>query len=271
MNVLEYRDFVFNKGRDLEVSLFNHLLLNDTYDNCLLALSLYVNEDGGISNIDPNNLNNISTLSACLYFLDIVNKINYNNEEEYFNEFINDLIKYLMKQKEFGYFHKSNIKKPCSNLFKEDKYYLELEALTYAYIYKYTNHKLYKEKLNKLINLFINKTNITFNELLYFKKVENLINNDLLKEKIIDTTKLFILDNNLYKLVFSSDDYLLKEYKEQFINNKNYLINSKTEVGLWEIPSNWSDEYPEGEVAMIKCLSITLIDVLSFFKYMEVF
>ncbi len=265
MNYKEYENFIFNKGRDLEVSLFNHYFLNDDYSNCLLALSLYINEDGGISNINPNNLNNISTLSASIYFLDIITKLKYNNDEDYFNEIIKDLIKYLKKQKEFTYYHKTNIKKPCSNLYKENVYSFELEAITYAYISYYTN--TVSNELNDIINKYINKEEVTFNEVYYFKIIESLFNNELLKEKIIKDTKQFLNNENLFKLIFNKEDYLLIHYKNEFINHKEFLLSNKNSAGLWETTNNWSDEYPEAEVAMIKYLSITLIDVLLFLEY----
>lgn len=267
MDLKEYEEFIFNKARDLEVSLFNHYFAKDSFENCLLALSLYVNEDGGISNINPNNLNNISTLSASVYFLDIVTKLNYNNEFDYFNEIIDDLIKFMKKQHNFSYYHKTNIDKPCSNLFKEDIYYLELEAITYAFIDYYSNNN-YSKQLTDLITKYLNNTNPTFNEVYYFKLIESLFNNDELRNKIINDTKLFLNNNELYKLIFSDKDYLLDIYKIELNNHKVYLLNNRNSFGLWETSFSWSDIYPEAEVASIKYLSITMIDILKFFKYL---
>lgn len=264
MDYSKYENFIFNKGRDLEVSLFNYYFLNDEIDNCLLALSLYINEDGGISNIDPDNLNNISTLSASIYFLNIVWAINYKNDQEYFNEIIQDIVKYLKKQKDFTYYHKSNEKKACSNKYKENVYKFELEAITYGFIYYYTKDELYLEKLNILIEKYLNLNNPNFNEVYYFKIIESLFNNEKLKNKIISDLNNLEESLELHKLIFSKDDYLINN---TVINNhKTYLLNNKNSIGIWERKSNWDSSYPEGEVADIKYLSITLIEVLKFLE-----
>lgn len=264
-----YENFIYNKARDLEVSLFNHFFLNDEIDNCLLSLSLYINEDGGVSNINPDNLNNTSTLCSCIYFLDILFKLKYENQFEYFNEIIEEIISYLIKQNKFSYFHETNINKPCSNLFKVDNYFYELEAITYAYIMHYSNND-YNTKLNELINIYLSNENPSIQEVYYFKIIEQLFNNDLLKTKIINDTKLLLNDNDLYKLIFSSDDYLINIYLNEFNSYKELLDNNKNSIGIWDRVNDWDSMYPEAEVADIKYLSITLIDILLFMKYIGV-
>lgn len=269
MNIKNYETFIINKARDLEVSLFNYFFLNEGKMDCINALTLYLNEDGGVSNIDPDNLNNTSTLASSIYFLDVVTKLKYNNTEVYFNDILNDLTKYLIKQKEFTYFHKTNVSKPCSILFKTNDYKFELEAITYAYIIYYSTNKsskiVYKEKLDKLIKQYLELEDVNFNQLFYFKKIEYLFNNELLKNKIINDVNN-IKDFNLHKLIFDKNDYL--KNNDIFKQHKQYLLNNQNSIGLWDRVNNWSDEYPEAEVADIKYASITLIDVLSFLGYM---
>ncbi|MFI3329212.1 MAG: hypothetical protein R3Y05_01850 [bacterium] len=263
MDFKKYENFIVNKARDLEVSLFNYHFLQEDKNDCILALTLYLNEDGGVSNINPDNLNNTSTLAACIYYLDILFTLDYFE----YDDIVEEIISFLKKQKEFSYFHKTNKNKPCSELFKENKYYLELEAITYAYIFKYTKNKTYETKLNNLIKEYLTINTPSLNQIYYFKKVECLYNNELLKNKIITDTKLVLNDKQMHKLIFSNTDYLLNIYKDEFIKQKEYLLNNTNSLEIWERESGWKD-YPEAESANIKYLSITLVNNLLFLKYL---
>lgn len=262
MDFKKYENFIINKARDLEVSLFNYHFLKEDKNDCILALTLYLNEDGGVSNINPDNLNNISTLPACIYYLDILYSLNYFE----YDEIVECIISFMKKQKDFSYFHKTNKNKPCSELFKQDIYSLELEAITYAYIYTFTKNKTYEEKLKKLINEYKNLDEVNLNQLYYFKKIESLYNDISLKEKIINDTKSIFNNEEFHKLIFSKDDYLLNIYKEKFLEQKQYLLNNTNSLEIWERNSLWKD-YPEAEAANIKYLSITLINNLLFLSY----
>ncbi len=263
MDFKKYEKFILNKARDLEVSLYNYHFLNEDKNDCILALTLYLNEDGGVSNINPDNLNNISTLSACIYYLDILFTLDYFE----YDDIVEEIISFMKKQKEFTYYHKTNKNKPCSEIFKENKYYSELEAITYAYIFKYTKNKTYETKLNNLIKEYLNLETPNLDQIYYFKKVEHLYNNELLKNKIINDTKLVLNNKDMHKLIFSNNDYLLEIYKKEFLNQKEYLLNNKNSLDIWERDSSWGD-YPEAETASIKYLSITLINNLLFLKYL---
>lgn len=262
-----YQNFMFNNARDLEVSLFNNYFLNEGVENCLLALSLYINEDGGISNIDPDNLNNVSTLPSAIYFFNVLNELKYNNEEEYFNETIIEVINYLKKQKEFTYFHKSNKNKACHMKFKTNEYLFELEAITYCYIAYYSKDDSYMPKINELIEKYLNTTNPTFNQIFYFKKIEHMFNNEVLKNKIISDVKNNL--DNVYGLIYSNDDYLLHNYKNELILLKDNLKTNKNNLGVWERDSSWGNGYPEEEVCNLKYLGITAITNLLFIKRVE--
>lgn len=263
MNIKNYETFIINKARDLEVSLFNYFFLNEGKMDCINALTLYLNEDGGVSNIDPDNLNNKSTLAATIYYLDILFKI----EKLELDDITEEIVSYLKKIKEFSYYDKSNINKPCSKLFKTPGYYLELEAITYAYLFKLTNNKTFEMKMNNKIKEYLYLENCTLNQIYYFKIIENLFNNDILKKKIINDTKFVLNNKEIHKLIFNSNDYLLTEYKEKFIEQKDYLMKNTNSLEIWERDSNWED-YPEEEAANIKYLSITLINNLLFLKIM---
>ncbi len=264
MELKNYETFVMNKARDLEVSLFNYFFLNEDKNDCINALTLYLNEDGGVSNINPDNLNNTSTLAATIYYLDILFKL----DNLVLDDITEEIISFLKKQKEFSYFHKTNMKKPCSTLYKENKYYLELEAITYAYLFKLTKNKTYEIKLGNMIKEYHKLESPTLNQIYYFKIIENLFNNEDLKSKLIKDVILLNDNKDIHKLIFNENDYLLNEYKSLFEKQKDYLINNTNSIGLWERESLWKD-YPEEEAANIKYLSITLIENLLFFKYMR--
>ncbi len=264
----KYESFIINKARDLEVSLYNYYFLDEEIENCLLALSLYVNDDGGISNIDPDNLNNKSSLPSALYFMKLVLELNYLNTEDYFNDIICNVVDYLKKVKSFTYYDKTNLNKACSNKFRENKEYLHLEALTYFFITKYSTKNVLhiKQKLDEVIKKYLLLTP-SYEEYISFSLIAFNYDNELLKSKIIDDAKLFINDyeNDLSLLHIN----VIKKYNKECLLYKKYLLENTNTIGVWERKTSWGNDLVEEEVANIKYLSITLLNKLLFMKRVD--
>lgn len=261
MEYKNYETFIMTKGRDLEVSLFNYFFTNDPIEDCLFSLSLYALEDGGVSNIDPFNSNMNSTLPATLYFLNILSDINYQKDIDFFEDIIKGIVKYLKKQTTFSYYSKTNKEEDCSSLYMNDEYLFELEALTYAYIGYYSKIKDKEEKLKQLINKYMELKEVTLNQLICFKRIELLINNEELKKKIIEDTKYHL--TNINQLVITNNDYLINEYPNEIKECVNKVVESKID-GFWQ--RNRSTSSSKEDVATMKYLGIDVVNNLLFFK-----
>ena len=87
------RNWIYSKGRDLEITMFNAIFLDDKED-LLTSLTLYLSEDGGFGNqLYYNQLG--STIFETYYALKILIDCNYNLGDE--DSIIENAYDYLFK------------------------------------------------------------------------------------------------------------------------------------------------------------------------------
>lgn len=246
---------LFNKGRDIDVALFN---VSNGGDKEFVAdaLSLYVNKDGGfgqglyIDNYNPN-----STAFTTYYALKLI----------YLYK-LDDVLAKAMQKKAFTYlYHKAYQEKniwrkgePLNNNFAhhDDFSYPSRESLALTSgIIGLT--LLMEDKTSPYYKLAINRYNLLKLALAEYdfqgdEVVELAILIAGLKKASIDVTALDKLEEKLsLENIIEVNDYV--EINQELLEEAlDRVVDSILPVGMWENRNKWNNKYPEGDVAEIK-------------------
>lgn len=278
---------MYNKGRDIDVALYNYITGQMPNEFVGYALPMYQNKDGGFGhglhndNLNPNSTV-FQTLEAlryiCLSSLDLENEDNKQMLKRIFNYLYN-------KKSEYSTYDEGNLAFACAE----------------AYRNKLLAVNLLPEVLGRTIALLDEKSPYFRKSLVLLPKVDN----DLLKRDSLSFIELqgyHVLYDALEKkgLEFNQEAYyyyikLRNNYIENLkINSTNYfeilellddkfaysdkideaLKKMKEELkphGLYEATTSWDNNYPEGESAKLKWLGTrTVFNIILFNKFQEI-
>lgn len=278
---------MYNKGRDIDVALYNYITGQMPNEFVGYALTMYQNKDGGFGhglhndNLNPNSTV-FQTLEAlryiCLSSLDLENEDNKQMLKRIFNYLYN-------KKSEYSTYDEGNLAFACAE----------------AYRNKLLAVNLLPEVLGRTIALLDEKSPYFRKSLVLLPKVDN----DLLKRDSLSFIELqgyhVLYDASEKKgLEFNQEAYyyyikLRNNYIENLkINSTNYfeilellddkfaysdkideaLKKMKEELkphGLYEATTSWDNNYPEGERAKLKWLGTrTVFNIILFNKFQEI-
>jgi hypothetical protein len=202
----------------------------------LLGIKINLNKKN-IKELVENEINkNLNELKENLLFKIINFFINENIINSSTNELINiyEIIKNKLNLSEL--FNKLNIFKKNNYIFK-----LHLKKIKYIISKIYKTNEINKLKIislykninidNKLINYITN--NINYNEI-YNKSIIKIYNNFSNKEIITNFIDIFVIDNNIKKILYQYFQYNISIHyfnnlnvKKNFIENKDFFFRDK--------------------------------------------
>ena len=291
--------FMMNKTRDLELAIYNGLLYGEDKIMVSYAMSMYQNNDGGFGHaIEPNNTCPLSSAISTLFALNILKMVgfNRNNLDEMTNEMIVKAMKYVLsvvEKKDYMIYpvnketnqyphakwleysidmiEKYNIN-PALNLYALVMYFAKPKTKFYDKAYlnlkKCIDYYLENKVDYQTIIGAINAYEVLINDGIIYKKEE-------LKEKIISDIKTTITPLDLWNnndRILPTDliinkEFLTSDLEELYQASLEFLITSRTKIGVWDINYNWENEYEEDyEMARIKWQGyITVINIYTLF------
>lgn len=279
---------VYNRARDIDVSIFNALMYEEANDFVLDCLTLYVNKDGGFGNaLEIDNYNTNSSVYQTYEALRIMDECGFdsNSDNPMLEEIVNRIGNYL--------FNRNNLVNGLwnPNVKTNDNF---AHNLKYSYSEEYDVHptaailgyllnlvkpsKVYYKKslnaLNELFKIIETKSEFSYEELISF----NSLLGSLKKANILFEEQK-MLESKLLKEAEKKFEY--SDYKVYLmasncsLNDKLYtrlqveldeIIESRAPHGLWEHKGDWgTNKYAEYDSAMLKwigCESVNNIAVL---------
>ena len=205
------KEWIYSKGRDLEITMFNALYYGDKED-LLTSLTLYLSEDGGFGNqLVYNKLG--STIYETYYALKILIDFDYDLEDS--DEIIEDAYNYLF-----------------SNHFESTPYFAGIVGMGLKLLDK--NRENYKKCLdlnNKVISEYTNKDLETFKS--YITYADSTNNSEII-DKLKKDLKLVVETANLDVLELINNRLLVTAELEPIINKSLLNLKKKRlESGAW--------------------------------------
>ena len=205
------KNWIYSKGRDLEITMFNALAYNDKED-LLTSLTLYLSEDGGFGNqLFYNKLG--STVFETYYALKILIDFNYDLADS--DEIIENAYNYLF-----------------SNNVESTPYLAGLVGAGLKLLDKNkANYKKCKELENKVISDYNAKDLETFKSyIMYADATHNSIIIDKLKKDIKEVIEMA----NIEPLDLINNDLLVTPDILPIVNkNLEKIEKSRLESGAW--------------------------------------
>ena len=205
------KNWIYSKGRDLEITMFNALAYNDKED-LLTSLTLYLSEDGGFGNqLFYNKLG--STVYETYYALKILIDFNYDLADE--DEILENAFNYLFSNNVESTPYLSGIIGAGLKLLDKNK----------------ANYKKCKDLENKVISDYNAKDLETFKSyIMYADATHNGIIIDKLKKDIKDVIEMA----NIEPLDLINNDLLVTPDILPIVNkNLEKLEKSRLESGAW--------------------------------------
>ena len=298
-DVKKIESFMINKTRDLELALYNCLIDGD--DNLMVsyALSMYQNGDGGFGHgLEPDNTCPSSSTIATEYALSLLRRIGYDksNLDEMTKTMVNRAFKYIFSQETDGnylypvspdvnqYPHAPwwSYSDDCARNWKNNP-----GASLYAMALHFLNSKtkFYSLALNRLktcIDEYLEEDDCSRHVVVLYEKVYEILTNEKINyknqelfEKISKDIKRLISPKEEWRKdyptypfdLITSDLYLTNDLQELFEESLDFLIESRTKIGVWDITWKWNNEYEdEYEVARIKWMGILAVNYLEILK-----
>ena len=205
------KEWIYSKGRDLEITMFNALYYGDKED-LLTSLTLYLSDDGGFGNqLVYNKLG--STVYETYYALKILIDFNYDLDDS--DEIIENAYNYLF-----------------DNHFEATPYFAGLVGIGLKLLDKNkSNYKKCLELNDKVISEYTNKDLETFKSYITYATATN---NSEIIEKIKKDLKLVIETANIDALELINSPLLVNSELEPIV--KKSLLNLKKkrlESGAW--------------------------------------
>ena len=205
------KNWIYSKGRDLEITMFNSIFLNDKED-LLTSLTLYLSDDGGFGNqLYYNKLG--STVFETYYALKILIDCDYDLPDD--DEIIENAFNYLFK-----------------NNFESTPYFAGLVGCGLKLLDKNkSNYKKCLELNDKVIKEYSNKDLETFKSyILYANATKNKDIIDKLRNDLYD----LVINLDLNPLDLINNDLLVKDELIPIMNkNLDLIENKRLESGAW--------------------------------------
>lgn len=276
---------LYNKARDIDVTIYNYHFVNMPSEHVVFALLAYQNKDGGFGHaLEIDNYNANSSVYQTWEALRILKETGFKNMSD------NELLEPMLK-KAFNYLYnrnqivnnkwsptvESNNKAVCAPWFlHNDKRlnewgYAPTPGIVGCTLYFCDEKNPYYKKADKMavkcIDDFFIKKQFTKEEFISFKMLYECISEknlfpsilDEMKNRLISIGKEMIEKNvdkfNTYcnlPLEFFDEYTEDKEIDELIEKNLDYIIETLPNHGLWEATHNWNNEFPEAETALLK-------------------
>lgn len=205
------KNWIYSKGRDLEITMYNAIFLDDKED-LLTSLSLYISEDGGFGNqLYYNSVG--STVFETYYAMKILIDCNYDLGDQ--DNILNDAYTYLF-----------------NNKFESTPYFAGLVGAGLKILDKNTNNYKKCLELNEsVINNYSSKDLDTLKSyILYANSTLNASIIEKLKKDILNVVKE--LDLNPLELI-NNDLLVTDELKPYIDKNLKILKKKRLESGAW--------------------------------------
>ena len=205
------KNWIYSKGRDLEITMFNSLFYNDKED-LLTSLTLYLGEDGGFGNqLVYNKMG--STIYETYKAIEIL--IDYNYDLTDSDSIIEGAYDYLFK-----------------NNFTSTPYYAGLVGAGLKLLDKNkANYKKCQELNDEVIKNYSSKDLDTFKSYILYAKAT--LNKELI-EKIKKDLYTLVKELDINPLDLINSPLFVNNELETIINEKLLILeNSRLESGAW--------------------------------------
>jgi len=205
------KNWIYSKGRDLEITMYNAIFLDDKED-LLTSLSLYISEDGGFGNqLYYNSVG--STVYETYYAMKILIDCNYDLGDQ--ESILDDAYTYLF-----------------NNKFESTPYFAGLVGAGLKLLDKNSqNYKKCLELNNEVINNYNSKDLDTLKSyILYANATLNTSIIEKLKKDLLNVVKE--LDLNPLELI-NNDLLVTDELKPYIDKNLKILKKKRLESGAW--------------------------------------
>ncbi len=283
---------LYNKGRDLDVAIFNTIMDPDCKEFVLDCLTMYVNSDGGFGNgLHIDNYDTHSSVYQTYEAFRILDEVGFDKSSEnpLYHELVNKACNYLfnkclIKDGAWNPNVATNEKFAHSEVFNYHEdfmadfgYHPTAAILGYVLNFLDSSKAYYKKAMRQLsfsVSYLTEKNNlnkndyITFNSLLGSLKKANIAENEckIIEEKLLQEGKQSALEHQLDPLFLSNctlDDTLTSLINERL----DELIDRRASHGLWEHLEGWgSDRFPEADTAGLKWIGAETVNVLMILK-----
>lgn len=278
-DMMDIERIMFNKARDIDVSIFNAILDDECKEFVLDSLMLYMTKDGGIGNaLEIDNYNPNSSVYQTYEALRILSSLNFNkiNDNELYLTLLNKIGNYLFNRTtlvdgfwnplvpsndNFAHSEKYNY---TNNFFPIWRVHPTAAILGFIIELMPENKAYYKKALKQIGYVFAeiesdNSWNeyefISYSYLLRSLKKVNIFESEceIIESKLISEAKKHLDEANFNFPLYLMDikvDAILEEKINQYLDN---LINNRAVHGLWEHKESWgSNRYPEADSASLK-------------------
>ncbi|MDE6656450.1 MAG: hypothetical protein K2J85_05620 [Anaeroplasmataceae bacterium] len=285
---------LYNKARDIDVSIYNAIDDPSTKDFVLDSLMLYMTRDGGIGNaLDIDNYNPNASVYQTYEALRILSALGFDKtySNELYGQLINKIGNYLFNRcpiedglwnplsesndlfahsEEYSY-----MKNPFSiwgihptaailgyilELMPESKAYYKKAIKQIGYIFSY----LEEDKS------WTNYTFTSYSALLSSLKKTNLFKEDCIKiENRLKEEAMKHMDDETFNFPLYLMNVSVDEQLEERINvYLDRIILSRENHGLWEHKKGWgSNRYPEADSASLKWIGAETVWNLYLLKH----
>ena len=299
--------WLFSNGRDVDVARYNCLFYKDPKELVLSAITLYQNEDGGFGKgIEPDLQNQNSNVIATATVLEILQECSfkYDADDEFFNEIITSCMKWLYNkapsfENRWTSIVRENNDSPCAEWwkYKDEKYatmpFYPTPSLIGQTLLFTSPTSSYYQKAEKLLVSVLKQyftTNVSDKYSLHsfyllFKALKEInYSNDFIEECyekwLQDVNYALTRDKEKFSspsacLIFDivDDDSLLKGmFHEEIEANLDYIIDSRTNTGMWIPNWKWGNNDPYYDIACIlwaSHLAVKNLKILYHFDRLE--
>ena len=299
-----YETYLYKRGRDVEIAKYNYFFLDEERIDVAMALSIYQNRDGGFGHgLEPDSLNPYSSPLQTSEGLRILKSVGYNDSN--LDEVSESLVKralhyiyyYCLKDGKINPNVPSNNDFPHARWWSYDEDFFDTwrynpTASIVAFTLHFTkeNDKYFK-KAYPLVPVIIESFNSDPKELVNKYYVSNMIElydvltakniypelHESLKEGInkrIDD--LINKDEESWKngtnkpleLLQHKDFVNTEERKELVEKHLDFLLDTRTSNGLFDVSWGWDNDYEEVELQHVKWLGVLLVsNLVTFSQY----
>lgn len=285
---------MFNKGRDIDVALFNTLMDPEAKPFVLDCLYFYLNKDGGIGNgLEIDNYNTNSSVYQTYEALRILEVAGFDSkcEEELFQMLVQKMCNYLFNRCEIVEGKWNPVVKTNNDFAHSAEYHYDEQSLIkwqfhptaailgYLLLLVPETKACYKKALKQLqfaFDYFENKSSlseydfISFNALLGVLKKKGLFEEQSKKieEKLLDFAVLKIGDSQFEFAKKLSNCTLTPALEEEVAINLDSIIDTIAPHGLWEHKKGWGiNNYPEEDSAMLKWIGAETVTNLALLQH----
>lgn len=281
---------LYNKGRDIDVAIFNGLVDENNQDFVLDCLMLYMNRDGGfgsglfIDNYNPNS--SVYQTYEAFRILDCLGFDKHCSNPLFF-ELVNKACNYLFNKcsledgawnptvitnDDFAHSEEMSYQK---NFKLKWDYFPTASLLGYIFSFVDEQKAYYKKALKQIgyafdyfekLDSYSNYDLQAMNELLGSLKKNNLF---LEQQKILEQKLCsYAMTNESISIpLFLSNCSLNKELEDRLNEQLDALIADRKSHGLWEHQENWqSNRYPEADSAALKWIGAETVRVIAILK-----